>query len=151
METEARETPAVAARLVGETGEALRGLGARLRALAPRYALAAGRGSSDAAALLAKYLFEVRLGLPTVSAAPSVRSIYGRAAPAREGAGAGDLAVGPEPGPGRVLPIRDGPDVLRVGLVNDTASPLAEVVDVCVPLWRGPRRASRRPSPASRR
>ncbi len=78
METEAREAPAVAARLVERAGPMLRELGGRLRALEPRYAMAAGRGSSDAAALLAKYLFEARLGLPTVSAAPSLRSIYGK-------------------------------------------------------------------------
>ena len=77
METEARETPAVAARLVAEASGVLKTLGERLVALPPRYALAAGRGSSDTAALLAKYLFETRLGLPTVSAAPSIRSIYG--------------------------------------------------------------------------
>ncbi len=78
MESEAREAPAVAARLVADASGPLRRLGERLRALSPDYALAAGRGSSDAAAFLAKYLFEIRLGLPTVSVAPSVRSIYGR-------------------------------------------------------------------------
>ncbi|RYZ12754.1 MAG: hypothetical protein EON61_08135, partial [Alphaproteobacteria bacterium] len=78
METEAREAPAVAARLVERAGPMLRELGTQLRTRAPRYAIAAGRGSSDAAALLAKYLFEARLGLPTVSAAPSIRSIYGK-------------------------------------------------------------------------
>ena len=72
MEAEARESPAVAARLVERASPRLRELGERLRVLSPRYALAAGRGSSDAAALLAKYLFEARLGLPTVSAAPSM-------------------------------------------------------------------------------
>src|SRR5262249_55606126 len=77
MEIEAREAPAVAARLVAQQAERLKELGGKLRALGPRYALAAGRGSSDAAALLAKYLFEIRLGLPTVSVAPSVHSIYG--------------------------------------------------------------------------
>src|SRR5262245_36074647 len=79
MESEAREAPAAAARLIASAGALLRDLGARLRSSPPRYALAAGRGSSDAAALLAKYLFETRLGTPTVSVAPSVRSIYGRA------------------------------------------------------------------------
>ena len=67
----------MAARLVAQQGERLNELGAKLRALDPRYVLAAGRGSSDAAALLAKYLIETRLGLPTMSVAPSIHSIYG--------------------------------------------------------------------------
>jgi glucosamine--fructose-6-phosphate aminotransferase (isomerizing) len=141
METEARETPAVAARLVGEASETLRGLGVRLRALAPRYALAAGRGSSDAAALLAKYLFEVRLGLPTVSAAPSVRSIYGRQLSLEKALVLAISQSGRSPDLVEFCRSAVGPDVLRVGLVNDTTSPLAEIVDVCVPLLAGPEKS----------
>jgi glutamine---fructose-6-phosphate transaminase (isomerizing) len=138
METEARETPAVAARLVANTTESLRQLGARLRLLAPRYALAAGRGSSDAAALLAKYLFEARLGLPTVSAAPSIRSIYGRQLNLEKALVLAISQSGRSPDLVEFCRSAVGPDVLRVGLINDAGSPLAEIVDVCVPLEAGP-------------
>ncbi len=141
MEAEARETPAVAARLVAAASEPLRQLGVRLRAMAPHYAVAAGRGSSDAAALLSKYLFEVRLGLPTVSAAPSIRSIYGRQLSLQKALVLAVSQSGRSPDLIEFCRSAVGPDVLRVGLINDATSPLASIVDVCLPLEAGPEKS----------
>ncbi len=141
METEARETPAVVARLVAEASPNLRGLGERLRLLSPRYALSAGRGSSDAAAYLAKYLFELRLGLPTVSVAPSVQSIYGRKLKLEKALVLAVSQSGRSPDLVEFCRSATGTDVVRVGLVNDTGSPLASAVDVCLPLLAGPERS----------
>lgn len=138
METEAREAPAVAARLVERAGPMLRELGGRLRALEPRYAMAAGRGSSDAAALLAKYLFEARLGLPTVSAAPSLRSIYGKQLKIERALVLAISQSGRSPDLVEFCRSAAGPDVMRVGLINDASSPLAQIMDVVVPLEAGP-------------
>jgi len=137
MEAEARETPLVASRLVNQWSESLSQLGARLRSLQPRYALAVGRGSSDAAALLAKYLFEARLGLPTVSAAPSIHSVYGQRLNLEKALVLAISQSGRSPDLVEFCRAATGPDVLRVGLINDPASPLAKVVDVCVPLEAG--------------
>jgi len=52
-------------------------IGAELRRLAPRMVITCARGSSDHAATYAKYLIEIRTGVVTASAAPSVSSIYG--------------------------------------------------------------------------
>lgn len=137
MEKEAREAPAVAARLA-ETSEELARLGQQLRLLAPRFALTVGRGSSGAAALLAKYLFEERLGLPTASAAPSIRSLYGRRLALER---ALVFAVSQS---GRSPDIIDfcrdaaDPTVLRLGLVNAPDAPLAEALDVCLSLKAWP-------------
>lgn len=141
METEARETPAVVARLVAEVSPDLRALGERLRRLSPRYALSAGRGSSDAAAYLAKYLFELQLGLPTVSVAPSVRSIYGRTLNLEKALVLAVSQSGRSPDLVEFCKSATGPDVVRVGLVNDTHSPLASAVDICLPLLAGPERS----------
>lgn len=141
MEAEAREAPAVAARLVERATPRLRELGAQLRALEPRYALAAGRGSSDAAALLAKYLFEVKLGLPTVSAAPSVRSIYGAQLKLEKALVLAISQSGRSPDLVEFCRSATGPDVLRIGLINDMASPLAEVMDASLSLEAGPERS----------
>lgn len=141
METEAREAPAVATRLVERATPALRELGARLQELSPRYALAAGRGSSDAAALLAKYLFEVRLGLPTVSAAPSIRSIYGAQLKLEKALVLAISQSGRSPDLVEFCRSATGPDVLRVGLVNDVGSPLAGVMDVALSLEAGPEKS----------
>lgn len=56
---------------------AIAAIGAELRRLAPRMVITCARGSSDHAATYAKYLIEIRTGVVTASAAPSVSSIYG--------------------------------------------------------------------------
>ncbi len=138
METEAREAPAVAARLVQLAGPVLSELGGRLRELGPRYAIAAGRGSSDAAGLLAKYLFEARLGLPTVSAAPSIRSIYGKQLKVEQALVLAISQSGRSPDLVEFCRSTAGPGVMRVGLINAVGSPLADVVEAVVPLEAGP-------------
>jgi glucosamine--fructose-6-phosphate aminotransferase (isomerizing) len=138
METEAREAPAVAARLAAEGAPQLIQLGARLREIAPRLVLAAGRGSSDAAALLAKYVFETRLGLPTVSVAPSVRSVYGAHLNLENALLLAISQSGRSPDLVDFCRTATGKNVLRVGMINDTASPLASAVDVTLPLLAGP-------------
>ena len=141
METETRESPAVAARLVTKATARLRELGEQLRVLSPRYALAAGRGSSDAAALLAKYLFEARLGLPTVSAAPSIRSIYGRQLNIEKALVLAISQSGRSPDLVEFCRSATGTDVLRVGMINDETSPLAEIMDAFLPLEAGPEKS----------
>jgi glucosamine--fructose-6-phosphate aminotransferase (isomerizing) len=138
MEKEAREAPQVAARLASDNRELLEALGARLRQIDPRLILAAGRGSSDAAALMAKYVFETRLGLPTVSVAPSVHSIYGAKLRLECALVLAISQSGRSPDLVEFLRAATGPDVVRVAMVNDTSSPLAGVVDVTLPLLAGP-------------
>lgn len=138
MERETRETPAVAARLVAEASQPLAQLGARLRQLSPRLALAAGRGSSDAAALLAKYVFETRLGLPTVSVAPSVHSIYGARLKLEKALLLAISQSGRSPDLVEFCSAATGTDVVRVAMVNDTSAPLTDAVDITLPLLAGP-------------
>jgi glucosamine--fructose-6-phosphate aminotransferase (isomerizing) len=138
METEAREAPAVAAKLAAGAPVLLGGLAARLRQLRPHYAITAGRGSSGAAGLLAKYLFEERLGLPTTSAAPSVQSIYHRSLELSQALVLVISQSGRSPDLVEFCRAASGPSVLRVGMVNDIASPLAGAVDVSLPLMAGP-------------
>jgi glutamine---fructose-6-phosphate transaminase (isomerizing) len=138
MEREARETPAVAARLVERAEAPLARIAQRLREQPPLYAMALGRGSSDAAALLAKYLFETRLGLPTVSVAPSVQSIYGARLRLDRALLLAISQSGRSPDLVEFCRAATGPDVLRLGFLNDANGPLAHVVDLCVPLEAGP-------------
>jgi glutamine---fructose-6-phosphate transaminase (isomerizing) len=133
-----------------QTAEALR-LGApareagvqRAAALLRRRDLAfvatAARGSSDHAAAYAKYLIETRLGVPVLSQAPSVQSIYAAASP-RLGAAA-LLAIsqsGRSPDLLETAQAAKGQGALVIALVNDAASPLAELADVTAPLAMGP-------------
>ena len=77
MATEIAEQPAVLERVLRDVPPQLAPMAARLRATSPRVVLLAARGTSDNAALYAKYLVEIRLGLPAGLASPSAWTVYG--------------------------------------------------------------------------
>ncbi|UVJ41455.1 SIS domain-containing protein [Arthrobacter sp. CJ23] len=84
MAGEISEQPLVLARVLKEGLEAFRGMAAIIRKAKPRFVLLAARGTSDHAALYAKYLIEISMGLPVGLASPSTLTAYG-ATPALDG------------------------------------------------------------------
>ena len=113
-----------------ETAEAdMQRIGAALRHRSPPVVITCARGSSDHAATFAKYAIETRIGIPVVSAAPSVASVYASRLRAE---GAVCVAISQS---GR------SPDLLAtvsslkeagacvVALVNESDSPLAAIAD----------------------
>jgi glutamine---fructose-6-phosphate transaminase (isomerizing) len=84
MAAEVAEQPAVLARLLDEgSGEAV-DVAAALGRRRPRFVLLAARGTSDHAALYAKYLVELRLGLPCGLVSASTFTVYGARPDLRE-------------------------------------------------------------------
>ncbi|MGV1004632.1 MAG: SIS domain-containing protein [Candidatus Nanopelagicales bacterium] len=77
MSAEISEQPAVLRRLLAEGRSVAARLAAVVRERNPRFVLLAARGASDHAALYAKYLVEVSLGLPAGLASPSTMTAYG--------------------------------------------------------------------------
>ena len=73
---EIHDQPRVLARFGRREGKRVRALGAKLGRSSPVGVLVAARGSSDHAAIYAKYLFGQRLGLPVALAAPSLITAY---------------------------------------------------------------------------
>jgi glucosamine--fructose-6-phosphate aminotransferase (isomerizing) len=76
MAEEVAEQPAVFDSIVARRGD-LAGVAELVAARRPRFALLAARGSSDHAALYAKYLIEVLLQLPAGLVSPSTTTLYG--------------------------------------------------------------------------
>lgn len=76
MLQEIHEQPAAIARLVDEERERVWHMCSSWHSAPPRFIMLAARGTSDHAALYAKYLFEIENGIPVALAAPSVASIY---------------------------------------------------------------------------
>jgi glucosamine--fructose-6-phosphate aminotransferase (isomerizing) len=72
------EQPEVAARLLGQRA-AIEAIGAAINAASPVGIMIAARGSSDHAAIYAKYIFQSRNRLPVALAAPSLFTHYGLA------------------------------------------------------------------------
>ncbi|WP_197022430.1 SIS domain-containing protein [Saccharomonospora piscinae] len=75
MAAEVAEQPDVLAALVRARSD-IAAVAETIAARPPRFALLAARGSSDHAALYAKYLVEVLLGLPTGLVSPSTTTLY---------------------------------------------------------------------------
>jgi glucosamine--fructose-6-phosphate aminotransferase (isomerizing) len=75
MRAEIGEQPAVLASAAADCEQA-RDVGTLLRRRPPRFVLLAARGTSDHAALYAKYLLEVGLGVPAGLASPSTLTVY---------------------------------------------------------------------------
>ena len=73
---EIHDQPRVLARFGRREGKRVRALGAKLGRASPVGVLVAARGSSDHAAIYAKYLFGQRLGVPVALAAPSLITAY---------------------------------------------------------------------------
>ena len=138
MHREIGEAADAIAHQLDANAKAVADLAATLRRAPPRVIATGARGSSDNAATFAKYLIETRLGVLTMSAAPSVQSIYA-AEPDLEGALF--LAISQS---------GKSPDLLRqaesakeagarvVAMVNVEDSPLARQADFLIPLRAGP-------------
>jgi glucosamine--fructose-6-phosphate aminotransferase (isomerizing) len=75
MYTEIHEQPQVLEAILEEWGRVV-GAARTLRGRDLRFAVLAARGTSDNAAIYAKYLFEVLLGIPTTLASPSTFTLY---------------------------------------------------------------------------
>ncbi|AWW37662.1 glucosamine-6-phosphate deaminase [Streptomyces sp. AS58] len=77
MAREMAEQPAVLQRILDKGAPAVRRVAQEIAARAPRFVLLTARGTSDNAALYAKYLLEIRLGLPCGLTSMSTTTAYG--------------------------------------------------------------------------
>jgi glucosamine--fructose-6-phosphate aminotransferase (isomerizing) len=77
MAQDMADQPAVLRHLLTEGAPAIAEVAAAIAKARPRFVLFAARGTSDHAALYAKYLAEIRLGLPVGLASPSTITVYG--------------------------------------------------------------------------
>ena len=138
MARETAEAPARCAEQLKRNADLVREAGRRLRVLAPPFAATLARGSSDQAAAFAKVLLETRAGVPTLSHAPSIGSLY-RATSAHfrdvpliaisQSGRSPDLIAAAQDAQ------RQG--ALIVAIVNDAQAPLAQIADICVPIHAG--------------
>jgi glutamine---fructose-6-phosphate transaminase (isomerizing) len=139
MFLEAGEANEIVAQQWQKNTKLMRDLAARLRRLDPQIIFTCARGSSDHAATFAKYLFETRLKIPTISQAPSISSIYGGALLhmknqpfiiVSQSGKSPDLLISAE--------AAQKAGAVVIAFVNDMQSPLANMAEVVVPLHAGP-------------
>lgn len=137
MATETRQAPAVVARLLAENDATCARLAVHFKLAPPRLVATCARGSSDHAATYAKYLIETTCGIPVMSAAPSVGSVYGAKLTLEDSLFVIVSQSGKSPDlvANATWAKRNGAFV--VALVNVVDSPVAEAADAVLPLWAG--------------
>src|SRR5262245_14978729 len=141
MVVELRQSPDAVRRQAQGLAGAVAELVARLKRKPPHFVVTCARGSSAHAATFGKHLFERHLGVPVAAAAPNIATVYGRRL---DLAGQLFLTVSQS---GRsddlveFAAMARAAGALTVALVNDTASPLAEMSDIVLPIAAGPERS----------
>jgi glutamine---fructose-6-phosphate transaminase (isomerizing) len=141
MAAEIAEQPQALQRLLADGLEAVREVAARVAERRPRFVLLAARGTSDHAALYAKYLIEIQLGLPAGLASPSTLTTYGSHPDyedvlwitVSQSGGSPDLVDSTTAARSR--------GALTLAVTNAADSPLAQAADLHVDVHAGPERA----------
>jgi glutamine---fructose-6-phosphate transaminase (isomerizing) len=142
MATEIGEQPAIWRSLLAHGGAAGIDAAAELiRARSPRAVLFVARGTSDHAALYAKYLVEIRHGLPAGLVSPSTMTAYGARPDLRDVLMIGISQSGGSPDLVRSLAVAREQGALTVAVTNDVSSALAQTAHAHVDVLAGPERS----------
>ncbi len=141
MRDELAQGPGIVAGLLEARDRQIREVARAIRGRPVDTVVIAARGTSDHAALYAKYVLGARNGLNVALAAPSLVTLYHAAPRVAGGVVLGISQSGQSPDVVAVL--REGREqgALTVALTNDPASDLAEVADEVIELGAGPERA----------
>ncbi|TQJ02979.1 SIS domain-containing protein [Amycolatopsis cihanbeyliensis] len=136
MAAEVAAQPEVLAGLV-ERRSGIAEVAAEIARRPPRFALLAARGSSDHAALYAKYLIEVLLGLPAGLVSPSTATLYDARPDLRDVLLVAVSQSGGSPDLLEVTQAARRQGALTVAVSNTTGSPLNEAAELAVDIGAG--------------
>jgi glucosamine--fructose-6-phosphate aminotransferase (isomerizing) len=125
MRQEIAEAPDAVERVAGDTA-ALAEVAAAIRDARPGFAVIAGRGTSDHAAIYAQYLLETHVGIPSGLAKPSVTTVYDAHVALRGGLVLAISQSGQSPDIVAVIRAAREAGALTVAITNDIGSPLAD-------------------------
>jgi glutamine---fructose-6-phosphate transaminase (isomerizing) len=141
MAAEIREQPEVFRRVLHDLRAPIDEVVARLRAANPRFVLFVARGTSDHAALYAKYLVETRLGLPAGLASPSSITIYGGTPRFADTLVVAVSQSGGSPDLVGVLDAARRAGACTLAVTNAPDSPVARAAELNLDILAGPERA----------
>ena len=137
MEKEAREAPGVIEKQLLQNEGIWLTLAERLHKNPVPFAVTIARGSSDHAATFLKYLLEVKFGIPTVSAAPSVLTIYQKNLHLKGALVIGVSQSGQSPDIVEMMRSARQSGAITVAIVNKENSLLAETSEYVIPIRAG--------------
>lgn len=137
VDSEIREQPEVAARLLGEGATQVSAVATRIRRARSRYVVIAARGTSDHAAVFAQYVLGARNRLPVALAVPSLASLY-QAPPRFDGAAViGISQSGASPDVVAVLDAARAQGRPTVAITNTVDSALGRAAELVIDLRAG--------------
>lgn len=136
MTAEVAAQPAILDALVARRSEFAE-VAAAIAKRPPRFVLLAARGSSDHAALYAKYLVEVLLGLPAGLVSPSTATLYGARPDLRDVLVITVSQSGGSPDLIEVTETARTQGALTVAVTNTPESPLGEAAELAVHIGAG--------------
>ena len=132
------EQPLLASRMLAESRAAVASIAARIRASKSHGLVIAARGSSDHAALYAKYLFGARNHMMVTPAAPSLFTSYRRPPNLAGQVVIGISQSGSSPDVVAVIEEAARQGRLTIAVTNDPESPLARAAELHLALGAGP-------------
>jgi glutamine---fructose-6-phosphate transaminase (isomerizing) len=141
LETELRQQPEVAARLLDRIRPRLAPLARLLRDRGAEEVLLVARGSSDNAARYAQYLWQVSAGVPVTLATPSLATVYGRLPDVSRHAVVAVSQSGRSPDVVAVVDHARDAGRPTLAITNDPDSPVAAAADEVLDLGVGPERS----------
>ncbi len=140
MRAEIAQQPGVWQHILLRRGEVAE-IAGRVAAVRPRFVLLAARGTSDHAALYAKYLVEITLGLPAGLVSPSSLTAYGARPALRDVLLIAVSQSGGSPDLLQTVEAARHGGALTLAVTNDAASPLATAAALHLDIGAGPERA----------
>jgi len=141
MRSEIAEQPYVWERLLRETRGPIGDAAELLNARRPRFVLFVARGTSDHAALYAKYLVEILHGLPAGLVSPSTMTAYGARPDLRDVLMIGVSQSGGSPDLVQSLQVARAQGATTIAVTNDPGSPLATSAEIHLDILAGTERA----------
>lgn len=138
MAAEITEQPQVWRRLLGEGRAGIQAAAARIAEAAPRFVLLAGRGTSDHAALYAKYLVEIHHGLPAGLVSPSTMTVYGARPDLRDVLYIAVSQSGSSPDLVQSVEVARKQGALTMAVTNNPSSALAAAAELHIDVLAGP-------------
>jgi len=137
MARETRQAPDIVARLLNQARPRIAEIGRLIRATNPPVIVTCARGSSDHAAGYFKYCTEILAGVPVASLGPSVASLYSAPLDLRDGVLLAISQSGMSPDIVALTEAAKNGGARTISIVNDEASDLAEMSDICLPIGAG--------------
>ncbi|MGX1674299.1 SIS domain-containing protein [Streptomyces sp. NPDC055400] len=141
MAREMAEQPEVLRRLLDTGAPRIHEVARRVAAQSPRFVLLTARGTSDNAALYAKYLLEIQLGMPCGLASMSTTTAYGARPDLRDVLAVTVSQSGGSPDLVASTKAARAAGAITLAVTNNPDSPLAAVSEHHIDIMAGPEKA----------